>query len=266
MLDDFFVRALLAATGVAVLAGPLGCFVVWNRMAYFGDTLAHAALLGVGLGLLLGWHLPLGVLVVSAGAAMLLLLLQQAGPTLATDTLLGILSHASLSLGLVLLGLLAWVRVDLMAYLFGDVLAVSASDVAGIWLAAAAGLAVLAAIWRPLLAITINEDLARAEGIATRRYRVTLMLLVAAVIAVAMQVVGILLITSLLIIPAAGARAFARSPEQMAVIAALLGTLASVAGLFGSLRFDTPSGPSIVVAAAALFGLSLLARRVRKEG
>ena len=259
MLDDFFLRALLAAVGVAVFAGPLGCFIVWRRMAYFGDTMAHSALLGVGLGFLLGIDLTLGVMAVTLTIALLLVALQHSG-RLATDTLLGILSHAALSLGLVLIGLMTWLRLDLMAYLFGDVLAVSWSDVALVWAGGAVALLVLALIWRPLLAVTVNEDLARAEGIASLRCRIAFMALMASVIAIAMKVIGILLITSLLIIPAAAARAFARTPEQMAVIAALIGALAAVLGLFGSLQLDTPAGPSIVVAAALLFALSVALR------
>jgi zinc transport system permease protein len=258
-LDEFFIRALLAAVGAALVAGPLGCFIVWRRMAYFGDTMAHSALLGVALGFLLGISPTAGVLAVTFAIAISLVVLQQKG-RVSTDTLLGILSHSALSLGLVLIGLMPWLRLDLMSYLFGDVLAVSWSDVAMVWIGGAFCLGVLYFIWRPMLAITIDEDLARAEGIAGLRYRLIFMGLMAAIIAIAMKIIGILLITSLLIIPAAAARAFARSPEQMALIAAAIGALAGAIGLFGSLVLDTPSGPSIVVAAMGLFLLSLGAR------
>jgi zinc transport system permease protein len=258
ILDDFVIRALAAGVGVALVAGPLGCFIVWRRMAYFGDTMAHSALLGIALGFLLAVDLTLGVIVVTVTIAGLLVLLQQRRPWLAADTLLGILSHASLSVGLVAIGLMTWLRVDLLGYLFGDVLAVTAADIAVIYVGGFAALAALALIWRPLLAATVHEDLARAEGIPAGAVRLAFMVLIAVVIALAMKVVGILLITSLLIIPAAAARRYAATPEAMAVLAALAGCAAVGLGLLASLRFDTPSGPSIVVAAAALFAASLL--------
>jgi zinc transport system permease protein len=257
-LDDFIVRAFVAGIGVAIVAGPLGCFIVWRRMAYFGDTMAHSALLGIALGFLLAVDLTLGVVVVTVTIAGLLVLLQQRRPWLAADTLLGILSHASLSVGLVAIGLMTWLRVDLLGYLFGDVLAVTTADIAVIYLGGLAALVALALIWRPLLAATVHEDLARAEGVPATAVRLAFMVLIAIVIAMAMKVVGILLITSLLIIPAAAARRCASTPEAMAALAALAGCVAVGLGLFASLRFDTPSGPSIVAAAAVLFAASLL--------
>jgi zinc transport system permease protein len=258
MIDDFLWRALLGGVGVALVAGPLGSFVVWRRMAYFGDSLAHSALLGIALGFLLGIDLQLGVIATCVALALVLVTLQQQ-KRLATDTLLGILSHSALSLGLVAVSFMETVRIDLMGYLFGDILAVGRWDLAWIYGGGAAALAVLAAIWRPLLAMTVHEELARAEGVPVTAVRLVFMLAIAVVIAIAMKIIGILLITSLLIIPAATARRFARTPEQMAVLASVAGCLAVAGGLAASLRFDTPSGPSVVVAAAALFLLSLAA-------
>jgi zinc transport system permease protein len=262
MIDDFLWRALAAGLGVALVAGPLGCFIVWRRMAYFGDSLAHSALLGVALGLVLHFDLTLGVLVSSAVLALLLALLQRQR-RLASDTLLGILAHSGLALSLVVLSFFETLRLDLMSYLFGDVLAVSGSDLLWIYGADLVALAILALLWRPLLAATIHEELARAEGVPVAAVRVVFVLLVAIVIATAMKVVGILLITALLIIPAAAARQFARTPEQMALLAILAGACSVVFGLGGSLRWDTPAGPSVVVAAAALFALSLLVGALR---
>ncbi len=262
MVEDFILRAGLAGIAVALVAGPLGCFVVWRRMAYFGDTMAHSALLGVALGFLLDLHPILGVVCVTVAIALLLLALQERA-WLASDTLLGILSHAALSLGLVVIGLMAWLRLDLMGFLFGDILAVTMADLAWIGGGGLAVLAVLLWIWRPLLAATVHEDLARAEGVPTFRVRLAFMLLIAVVIALAMKLVGILLITALLIIPAATARRLATTPEAMALWAAVIGALAVVAGLAGSLQLDTPTGPSIVVAAALFFALALLPVRRR---
>ena len=261
MLDDFLLRAFLGGLGVALVAGPLGCFIVWRRMAYFGASLAHSALLGVALGFLLGIDPTLGIAAASILLALLLVLLQQQR-TLPADTLLGILAHAGLALGLVVLSFFGSLRVDLMGYLFGDILAVSRADLLWIYGGGLLALGVLAVIWRPLLTATLHEELARAEGLPVLQLRLALMLTIAIVIAIAMKIVGILLIISMLIIPAATARCFARTPEQMAVFAALTGTAAVALGLWSSLEADTPAGPSIVVAATLLFALGLGLSRV----
>lgn len=264
MLDDFFVRALLAGVGVAVIAGPIGCFILWRRMAYFGDTMSHSALLGVALGFLLNINIIVGVFAVAAAIALSLLALERR-QTLSIDSLLGILSHSTLAIGLVLAGMVTWARIDLMVYLFGDILSVSAMDLGVIYGGGALILGLLAWIWRPLLVATVSAELAQAEGQNPARARLIFMLLVAGVIAIAMKIVGVLLITALLIIPPATARPLCRSPEQMAVLAALIGMAAVVMGLSGSLYGDTPSGPSIVVAAFVLFCLSLLPFRRAKH-
>ena len=251
-MDDFLLRALIAGLGVALVSGPLGAFVVWRRMAYFGDTLAHSALLGVALGFLLEVNVNLTIILVCLALAMLLVALQQQR-RLASDTLLGILSHSALSLGLIVLAFLEPLRLDLMGYLFGDILSVTTTDIAWIWGGGLVALIALVLIWRPLLAITVHEELAQVEGVPVNSIRLIFMLLIALVIAVAMKVVGILLITSLLIIPAATARRFATTPEQMGVLAALVGCLAVGGGLFGSLQWDLPAGPAVVAAAGLLF-------------
>ncbi|WP_407649215.1 zinc ABC transporter permease subunit ZnuB [Aquamicrobium zhengzhouense] len=258
MLDDFFTRAIIAGIGLAITAGPLGCFIVWRRMAYFGDTMAHSALLGIALAFLLEINLTIGVFIIAVFVSLALMALQRRGG-LSADALLGILSHSTLALGLVIIAFMSWVRVDLMSFLFGDILAVSKTDIASIWIGGAAVLGTLAWLWRPLLASTVSDEIAQAEGMSPERTRVIFMLLMALVIAIAMKLVGVLLITSLMIIPAATARRLAVTPEQMAVIASILGALAVAGGLFGSLKFDTPSGPSIVVAALVLFLVSMIA-------
>lgn len=251
LFDDFLVRALLAGVGVALIAGPLGCFVVWRRMAYFGDASAHAALLGVAIALLADLPVLAGVLIITsamaAGTAAL------ASGRYAMDTVLGVAAHAALAAGLVALALIEGARVDLMGYLFGDVLAVSKGEIAVI----SAGAMVMAGLlwlsWRDLLNATLNEELAVAEGGHPARYRLLLNLLLAFLIAIAMKIVGVLLITAMLIIPAAAARPLARTPEGMAGLAAMIGILAVILGLRGSITFDTPTGPSIALAAAFAF-------------
>jgi len=259
-MDDFFIRALVGGVGVALVAGPLGVFVVWRRMAYFGAAMAHSALLGVALGFLLAVDLNLAVIVVCIALALLLVALQRQ-QALATDTLLGILAHGALAVGLIVLAFVETLRVDLMSYLFGDVLAVTSHDLAWIYGGGAVVLIALAVIWRPLLAATVHEELAEVEGVRVGAVRLAFMLLLAVVIAVGLKVVGILLVTSLLIVPAAAARWLARTPEQMALWASAIGAVAVIAGLGGSLAWDTPAGASIVVAAMALFALVTLAAR-----
>ena len=259
MLDDFLIRALLAGIGLALVTGPAGCFVVWRRLAYFGETIAHSALLGVVLALVLQVDLVLGIFVSACLVTLLMFYLQGRG-TLPADTVLGLLAHGGLATGLVIMAFFPNIRIDLQALLFGDILAVSRTDLALIWGGGMLVLAVLARIWRPLLAATVNVDLATVAGLRPERTRLIFGLLMATVIAVAIKIVGILLIVALLVIPPATARRFAVNPEQMALLAAAAGVLAIAGGLFASARLDTPSGPSIVVAALLLFAVTRLRR------
>ena len=252
---NFYYRRCWGGLGVAAVAGPLGAFVVWRRMAYFGDTLAHSALLGVALGFLLDINLNLAIIAMCVGLALVLVTLQKKH-FIATDTLLGILAHSSLSLGLVAVSFLDHIRIDLMSYLFGDLLAVGMGDVFWIYAGSLLVLSLLAIFWRPLLAMTVNEELAKVEGYPVEAIRLLLMLLVALVIAVAMKIVGVLLITSLMIIPAATARRLSQTPVQMAVTSGVLGCFSVIGGLWSSYQWDTPTGPSVVVCAAVLFLLA----------
>ncbi|MDJ0948027.1 MAG: metal ABC transporter permease [Alphaproteobacteria bacterium] len=257
MIDDFLLRALAAGIGVALVAGPIGTFTVWRRMAFFGAALAHSALLGVFGGILLGIDLNIAIIVVAIAIAALLAGLE-GQQTLTRDTLLSIVAHGSLALGLVAIAFLETLRVDLLAYLFGDLLAVTAADLVWIYAGGLAALAVLVAIWRPLLALTVHDELARVEGVRAGLVNAVFMLLIAVTVAVAIKIVGLLLIVALLVVPAATARRFARTPEQMAVLASLFGCVSVAGGLGASLVWDTPSGPSVVVVACLLFVLSLL--------
>lgn len=255
ILDDFFWRALIGGLGVALVAGPLGCFVVWRRLAYFGDTLAHSALLGIALSFVIQVPINVGVIITCLGLALALVLFSR-NKTLATDTLLGILAHSALAIGLVTLSFMPSVRMDLTGLLFGDLLAMSRSDLWWIYGGAATILCLLALLWRGLLMSTIHEELARVEGVPVERLRLALILMFAIVIAVAMKIVGVLLITALLIIPAATARRLARTPEQMVALAMLFGFIAVSGGLTLSWELDTPAGPSVVVTAFSCFLLT----------
>jgi len=249
---------------VALVAGPFGCFIVWRRLAYFGDTLSHAALLGITLGLWLKLDPIVGVVGVGLCVALLLHASEQRGQ-LASDTVLGILSHTALALGLVSIAFMEQVRVDLLGYLFGDILAVGNRDLVWIYLGGPVALLVLVIKWRDLLAIAVNRDMAQIDGVNVGRTQLLFATLLALVVALMMKVVGLILVTSLLIIPAATARVVARSPEGMALLAVVCGAVAVGGGLWGSWRWDSPAGPSIVVAAALLFLLMSLLARFRRS-
>lgn len=259
-MPEFLILALASGLGVAIVSGPLGCFAVWRRMSYFGDTMAHSALLGITLGILLDINLNIAVAMGCLALAVLLVALQQ-NRQLGTDTLLGILSHSTLALGLVGIGFAAPGRVNIMGYLFGDILSTTPTDVLIIWLTAGFVLMVLAWLWRSLLSITVHEDLAFVEGVPVTAVRTVLMLLMALVIAMAIKVVGVLLITALLIIPAAASRRLSKTPEQMAVIASIMGGGSVIAGLTASYYWDSPAGPSIVIAATVGFVFSLFKKQ-----
>ncbi len=261
MLDDFLVRAMLASIGVAIAAAPLGCFVVWRRMAYFGDATAHAAVLGVALSLTLSTPIFAGVLVVSL--LMAIIVSSLSGKGFAMDTLLGVMAHTSLALGLVAVSFLSGIRIDLMSYLFGDILAVGKIDLWVIGLGVVSVIVLLSWRWSGLLLSTLNPDMALASGINPKREQLVLTISLAIVVAIAIKVVGVLLITAMLIVPAATARPLSKTPEIMAMIAAILAVLACVSGIKASYLFDTPTGPTIVCVSAALFILiSILGRLI----
>ena len=260
MLDDFLTRAALAGVGLSLATGPLGSFVVWRRMAYFGDATAHAAILGVALAL--AFDLPVGLGTLTVALIMAVTVSTLAARGWAMDTTLGVLAHSALALGLVAVSYVQGARSDLNAYLFGDILAVSRGDLGFIWGGSALVLALMVWRWQALLTATLNADLAHASGIRPERERLILTLALAVVVAVALKVVGALLIAAMLIIPAAAARALSRNPEAMASLAVVFGAAACLLGLAASLWQDTPAGPSIVAAAAVIFALSALFGRV----
>ena len=256
MLDDFMVRATLAGIGVALAAAPLGCFVVWRRMAYFGEATAHAALLGVSLSLMFEFSVFLGAIFVSLLMASLVTLTQ--GRSLFLDTLLGVVGHMSLATGLVVVSFISGVRIELMAYLIGDILSVSKSDLLLIWIGLVIVLVLLFWRWSALLLCTLNEDLATSSGLNPKRESYALTIGLAIVVAVGIKVVGVLLIISMLIIPAASARSLVSTPEKMALFASVIGVLSAVLGLNASYVFDTPTGPTIVCVASIIFIITLV--------
>ena len=256
MFDDFFIRALVAGIGVAIVTGPLGCFVVWRRLSYFGDTLAHSALLGVTMAYSFQFNIAISVFLISSLIALILIKLQKR-TNLPGDALLGLLAHSSLAVGLVVIGFLTFIRFDIMGLLFGDILAVNVTDLLIIWFGGGLILLFLKIIWKPLFASTVNYELAEAEGLNPDRAKAIFTILMAALIAISIKMVGLLLITGMLIIPAAMARNLSDSPFKMVLFSIIGGLLSVLIGLFSSLEFNTPSGPSIIAAALFLFILSL---------
>mgnify|MGYP001334719567 FL=1 len=262
MFDDFFIRALIAGIGIAIVVGPLGCFVIWRRLSYFGDTLSHSALLGVTLAYSFSLNISLSVFIVSAVVALLLINLQKR-TMLAGDSLLGLLAHSTLAIGLVLIGFLSYIRFDLMGLLFGDILAVTIEDLALVWFGGFVILGILYFIWKSLFSATVNFDLSAAEGMKPEVSNFIFTLLLAGVIALSIKMIGALLITGLLLIPAATARNISNSPNQMVFLATLVGVISVIAGLFTSLELNTSSGPTIIVVALILFIISLVPLEIK---
>ena len=260
IFDDFFVRALVAGIGMAIVAGPLGCFVIWRRLAYFGDTLAHSGLLGVTIGFILNIDLSFSVFVISGIIAFFLLVLQKK-TKLAGDSLLGLLAHSSLAIGLVFIAILSSIRFDLMGLLLGDILSVSINDILIIWFGGSLLLLVLFFIWKSLFAATISYDLAKAEGMSPELSNYIFTILLAGIIAISIKMIGVLLITGLLLIPPAMSRNFSNSPKQMIIFSIIGGVISVIIGLFCSLQLNTPSGPSIIVASLLLFIISLFFKK-----
>lgn len=254
---ELLVLPILAGLMIAMISGPLGCFVVWNRMAYFGDTLAHSALLGVSLALLLSLNVNLGIFIACFAIAALLLFFGEKH-VLPRDTLLGIFAHGSLALGLVLSSFVEGLRLDLMSFLFGDILSVDLKDLVLITSLTIGSLIILKLKWRALLNSSLDAELAQVEGINTRAHKALLMFLLASVIAFAIKIIGVLLISALLIIPAATARGSAKTPGIMAFSAALFAATAVVSGLLLSWFVDSPAGPSIVLCSFIIFIISSL--------
>ena len=262
MIDDFFIRALIAGIGIALVTGPLGCFVIWRRLSFFGDTLSHAALLGVTFSISFDINISLSVFIVSSIVALILIRLQK-NTNLAGDALLGLLAHSSLAIGLVVLGFLSFIRFDIMGLLFGDILSVTLNDLLIIWIGGAVIILILTLIWRPLFASTVNYEIAEAEGLSPEKYNILFTILMAAIIAISIKMVGLLLITGMMIIPAAAARNLSNSPKQMVIISIIFGLLSVLIGLYASLEINTPSGPSIITTSLLFFILSLF--RLKKN-
>ena len=256
-MEDFILRALTASLGVSVIAGSLGCFVIWKRLSYFSDSISHSALLGVALGLTTGLGINFGLVIVGALFATLIVVLQQKG-FWSNDAILGIFSHIALSVGIVVLAFVGDRNIDYFAYLFGDILSINSQDIYWIFSVMAMVVVILVMHWRRLLLLTLNEELARAEGLNKVTYELLFMFLIALAVSVSVQIVGVLLITSLLIIPPAIARVYARSPLFMIFSSIVVSVVSVLLGLFSSIQFDIATGPAIVITLGIFFFIAQL--------
>ena len=254
--DPFILRGILAGIAVALISGLVGCFVVWRRMSYYGESIAHSSLLGVGFAILMGVSINLGIVFTCLLFGILFLWLQHS-KVLSSDTLLGVLAHLALALGIIVISLNK-IKIDIHAFLFGDILTVSSSDLWGMYLGVLIAVFLICYNWSSLLLVTIDEDLAKAEGVNTLNINLLFTCILTIVVAISIQIIGLLLITAMLIIPAAASRRLANSPETMALVATLIGIVSVILGIMLSVEIDAPSGPSIVLVSAILFFLSPL--------
>lgn len=255
LFEPFILNIFIAAIGIAILTGLMGCFVVWRRMAYFGDALSHSALLGIVLGIFTGIQMPIAIIIVCMGFAVILVYLQQQ-KTLSSDSLLGILAHGALGFGMVALSFLKQ-NVDLHAFLFGDILTITTNEIYWIYGGGIIMVAIMVYIWPSLLLMTLSEELAASEGVKTYLINLIFMFLMALIVALSMRIIGVLLMTSLLIIPAATARHFSKTPLQMVMGAISIGIASVVSGIAASINADLPAAPMIVSSAVILFIITI---------
>ena len=263
-LDDFLVRSVIAGLIMVVIAAPMGCLMVWQRLAFLSDTLGHAAVMGVGLGLLLEVTPVFGVLAVALLIVFSLNRVNSFNSAL-SETTLAIISHTGLAGGIILVGLLPAQSVNLEAILFGDLLATTSADLTRLLITTVVLLLLLLHYWRSFVAVSVSREIAQAEGIEVRKVQLLMYIMIALLVAVMMKVMGVLLIAAMLVIPTSSARLFSRSPEQMVAVSALYGLGALAGGISSSFHFDWQTGPAIVVSATLLLLITLAITRIFKS-
>ena len=263
-LDDFLVRSVIAGLIMVAIAAPMGCLMVWQRLAFLSDTLGHAAVMGVGLGLLLEVTPVFGVLAVALLIVYSLNRVNSFNSAL-SETTLAIISHTGLAGGIILVGLLPAQSVNLEAILFGDLLATTRADLVRLLITTVVLLLLLLHHWRSFVAVSVSREIAQAEGIQVRKVQFLMYIMIALLVAVMMKVMGVLLIAAMLVIPTTSARLFSRSPEQMVAVSALYGLGALAGGIGSSFQFDWQTGPAIVVIATLLLLATLAITRIFKS-
>jgi ABC-type Mn2+/Zn2+ transport system permease subunit len=259
LTNSFVTRALLAAAILGPLCALLGVFVTARRMSFFSDTISHAALAGVAIGFWLGLSdpgIPLVLFSLLVAAALVWL---QERTDLLNDTLMALLLSGSVALGVIILYRLPHYRGELNRYLFGDILAIGPSEV---WLAL--GLMVLVGVgvfWglTPLTLLTAHEDLAHVCGVPVRRWNYAFVMVLTLTVAVSIRLLGILLVTSLIVIPPAAARNLSRNLRGQIILSVAVGLVASVTGVLASEPLDVPCGPAIVMVSIFMFLVFLAA-------
>jgi len=261
-LDDYLWRSIAAGLIMVSIAAPMGCLMVWQRLAFLSDTLGHAAVLGVGLGLMLQLLPIVGVLAVALVIVFSLSRVSNFNTAL-SETTLAIISHTGLAGGIILLGVLPAQTANLEGILFGDLLATSRADLLGLLATTLVLMALLLRNWRAFVAVSVSREIAQAEGVPVRKMQALMYTMIALLVAVMMKVMGVLLIAAMLVIPTTSARLFSRSPEQMVGVSALYGLGALAGGIASSYHFDWQTGPAIVVSATALLLLTLGITRLK---
>jgi len=244
-MPEFMWVAALGGLLTSLMTASIGTLMLWRRMTYLGDALAHTALLGLSLGLWLSLPLELALAAITMLVAILIAL-NHRQKDLSIDVFIAIAAHSSLALGLLAISFLPSARLDLMGYLFGDLLNLTPTDLIWLALVAVVVLSWIIMNWRALVLSSLNPELAQLAGLKPKRLQWILSLLIALVIAVSIKLVGALLMTALLITPAAIARAWSRSPQQMMLSAILVSVLAVWLGLGLSYHWDLPTAASIV--------------------
>ena len=264
LLDDFVIRALIAGLLMVSIAAPMGCLMVWQRLAFLSDTLGHAAVLGVGIGIGLQIHPMLGVLAVILLIVLSLSRVNSFNNAL-SETTLAIISHSGLAAGLILLGTMPSQNISLESILFGDLLATSENDLMMIAITVTVLVFLLLHHWRSFVAVSVSREIAQAEGIEVRKTQFLMYLMIALLVAVMMKVMGVLLIAAALVIPTSSARLVSRSPEQMVLFSAIFGIGSLAGGMTSSFHFDWQTGPAIVLSAAVLLVITLVVKQLARR-
>ncbi len=267
MLDDFLIRSLLAGILMVLVAAPMGCLMVWQRLAFLADTLGHAAVLGVALGLVMSINPMMSVLLIILLVMVIMQLSQRrlhVSAGVLSESVLAILSYTGLSAGILILGVSGRSNVSLEAILFGDLLATSMQDLMFIGITVLILLGLLWKHWHSFVAVTVSPEIAQAEGISVQKTQLLLYLMIALLVAVMMKIMGVLLIGAMLVIPVNAARVFSRGPEQMVLISLGFGLISLFSGMFFSWQFDLQTGPAVVVVATLWLLLALLVQKRNK--
>ena len=251
-ITDFFYLwpALVAGILLSCMMGPLGSIVLWRRMTFLGDALGHSSLLGLAVGAVYQINSVVCVLVTCILIMFFLPIFEKLKQT--NDALLGVISHTFLAFGFVIVSLFNPAQ-NIESYLFGDILTITSVDLISVFCVAALGSVVLFFFWESWALASVHPELARAEKLATKKTEMIFNLFVAVVVAISIQFLGVLLISALLIIPSATARALAKTPEGMAILGAALGAVSVTVGIILSLMLDTPAAPTLVAVMGTQF-------------